>query len=229
MNLSSIKCAVLLVFLLLTSFFSSSSWAAKSPQGRLFAGSTAVEPNAVNDEVTGNGLKKISATLLVGMEATYPVLNWMDLGLRYTKNQVSRDEDPSDPLLAHKVFINQDLLMGVARFPIVKSEILRFDAFGGFGGATTTLKLHTSTQRGELDRKEAGDFFNTPVSAFGASLAFGYKKFFLFVEGGSLLNKVEGFKSSGTINDNIQTIDLSGPYALVGIAFMDSSGLTNKK
>lgn len=204
-----------------------SSAAPKDTQGRLFAGGTSVSPANVNEEVRANGLKKISATLLVGLEATYPIAPSLDLGLRYIKNQVDRDEDPSDPLSSDKIYISQDLLMGIARVPLVKSNFFRFDIFGGWGAAmSSTLKLEAGTQKGELSKRP----FESMISAYGASVSIGYKSFFLFVEAGGMSNSVGGFQKTGTMNDNIQRMDLSGPYALVGVNFtgMPSGGSSKK-
>lgn len=215
--------AIVLVFILLSNFSAVAD--GKIPQGRFFAGSIAVEPTQVNDEALANGLKKVSSTLLLGFEGTYPVLSWIDLGLRYMKNQVDRDEDPSDPLLGHKVYITQDIVMAIARFPVLKSSILRADVFGGFGGKSATLKIQSSTQHGE---RKADNLFSTAASAYGASVAIGYRSFFLFGEGGYIDNKVGGLTSSGTINGNIQTLDLSGGYVLVGLALMGDFGPKRK-
>ena len=216
----------ILSLVLLGIFAALPGWASeKSFEGRIFAGGVSVKPAPVNDELTANDIKKISTTLMLGLEATGFVTSWANLGLRYIKNQVSRDEDPSDPQTSYKVFTSQDIFMGMARFPLVRSDFLHVDAFGGVGGAQTTFKLETANQIGELSKGP----FSTLVTAYGASAAIGFRKVFLFVEGGFLNDKVDGFKRSGTLNNKIQTVDLSGPYALVGFIFADSANIGAKK
>jgi hypothetical protein len=193
--------------------------------GRVFGGGVNVSPDEVNTELKDDGLKKISTTLLLGIEGSYPVLSWLELGVRYAKNQVNRDEDPSDPDHGYKVYASQDMLMLMARFPIVKSNFFIFDIFGGYGGVSTVLKIEDASQSGELSRNSPSDVFRTGVHTYGASMSVGWKSFFLFVEGGVLGDKVDAFKRTGTIRGEIQKLDLSGTYGMVGFLF--NGGLAN--
>lgn len=198
----------------------------KVPSGKLFGGAAVVTPTQVNDEAVANGLKKISTTLIFGIEATYPILPVFDIGVRYFRNQVNRDEDPSDYLHDYKVYFTQDILMAVGRIPIVKTNILRIDIFGAYGAAmNTTLKMETATQMGELSKPG----FEKGIGAYGGSISIGYKNFFVFVEGGGMSNVHDGFKRSGTINENIRVADFSGSYTLVGIAFVGDPPGSSKK
>jgi hypothetical protein len=125
----------------------------------------------------------------------------------------------------YKAYANQDIFMAIARFPLLKKDFVMVDAFGGVGGAQTTFKLETASQSGELTK----GLFSTLISAYGVSAAVGYKKYFFFVEGGFINDKVDGLKRSGTVSDNIQTLDLSGPYAMIGFIFTDAAGFSGKK
>jgi hypothetical protein len=196
----------------------SPSSAAARTSGRFFGGGVSVNPTNLNDEGRANGIKKVSTTLLLGAEISYAVLDWMELGLRYGRNQADRDEDPSDPNHDYKIYITQDILQATMRIPLAKSDMFRADIFGSYGGAATTFKLESASQSGEM----SGGLFKTPVSSAGISMGIGHGGFYLYLEAGSFFDKADGLKRSGNINNSLQTVDLSGPYALVG--FMLTGG-----
>jgi hypothetical protein len=129
------------------------------------------------------------------------------------------DEAVPDPSTDYVAKLSQDSVVALIRVPFVKSDFFRVDAFGGVGGSNTTFKIKTASQDGELTRREGNDWLATPYFSYGGSIAVGYKRVFLAVEAGVETNKVDGFKRKGTINDNVQTIDLGGGYFLVGLVF----------
>ncbi|MDG0817572.1 hypothetical protein [Bdellovibrio svalbardensis] len=188
-------------------------------QGRLFAGSTSIDPKNVNETIEAQGLQKIDTAMQLGIEITYPLLKYLDVGLRYTKRNAEKDEQPSNASTDYSAKIEQDAMLLVARVPIVKSDFVRLDVFGGVGGSNTTFTLKSASQNGELTRKEAEGWFATPYTAVGASVAFGYKQFYVVFEGGVETNKVDGFKRSGTVSSSLDTVDLSGSYFTVGLMF----------
>ena len=188
-------------------------------QARLFAGVTDVKPENLNQELTAQGLREFKSISKFGAEITYPVARFLDVGMNYTKRYMSRDEIDSDPSTDYQALLDQDTISLVARVPVLKTGIVRLDAVAGIGGSNTTLTLKSASQDGELLRREGGDWLATLYSNYGASIAIGYKNFFLVVEGGVESNKVDSFKRKGTINENIHTIDLSGSYVTVGLLF----------
>ena len=97
--------------------------------------------------------------------------------------------------------------------------MLRFDVFGGAGGSNTNIKIKTASYDGELDGTAGSNWYSTPYVATGASLGLGFNHILLYFEGGYESNKVKDFKKTGTVNPNINTLDLSGSYFLVGIMF----------
>lgn len=187
-------------------------------QGRVFIGSTVVDPVIVNAELNTQGLKEVDSMPQVGVEILYPVLKYVDVGLRYTKRNISRDELVSVSSTEFESQIDQDSALAVVRVPFFKTDILRIDVFAGFGGTNTTYKIKTATQDGELTRKDTNAWFASPYSSYGGSVAIGYNKFYFVVEGGVESNEVNGFKSTGTVN-SLNTIDLSGTYFTVGLMF----------
>lgn len=188
-------------------------------QGRLFIGSASVDPSDVNTEFTAQSLENFDNVTQYGVEMLYPVSKLLEVGLRYTKRYVHQEEDPENPATDYYGQIDQDSAMAIVRVPFIHAGIFRADVFAGFGGTNTTLKIKTATQDGKLTKKDSGSWFASTCSSFGASAAIGYKQFYFYVEGEVDSNKVDGFKRSGTINNNIDAIDLSGSYFTVGFLF----------
>lgn len=216
-----------IVALLLFGIHSNTAFAKDFPvQARFFTGITSVDPKNVNETIEAQGLKKIDGVTQLGFEATYPLMNYLNVGIRYTKRLVDKDEEPADPSVEYNAKMEQDSVLLVARVPIMKSDIVRVDGFAGVGGTNTTLGLKTISQDGELTRRESGDWFASPYAAVGGSVAIGYKKVFLVIEGGYETNKVDGFKRSGTVSSNVDTLDLSGSYVTVGLLIDGLTGST---
>jgi hypothetical protein len=193
-------------------------------QARLFLGLTKATPTELNTELTAQGLKNVDSNAQAGLEITFPVIPYVNLGLRYTKRWASEDEQTSTTN-AYKANISQDVADLIARGSIFKSDILRIDAVIGAGGSNTKYDIKTASQDGSLEKK--GTPFATVHALAGVSLAVGKDKFYFIVEAGYEMNKVDGFTQSGTINNNVSKIDLSGTYATVGLMF-DGIPIFNK-
>lgn len=217
------------LFFLLIAFHFSSVQAAeiKIPvQARFFAGMTNTDPKNVNETLEAQGLKKFQGITQVGFEVTAPVLNYLNLGARYTKRLA--DVEESSGSNGYSAKIDQDAIMLLARVPFVKTDIIRLDVFGGVGGTNTTMKVKTGSQDGEFTKRASGDWLASPYTAVGASAAIGYKQFFFYVEGGLETNKVDSFKTSGTTSSTINTLDLSGGYFMIGLMFDGIPGTAGK-
>lgn len=188
-------------------------------QGRLFVGSTSADPSNLNDEMNTLGLKEFKSITQYGAEITYPVLSILDVGMRYHKIYTINKEVTETVGADYRAILDQDAVMFVARVPFLKTQLIHMDVFGAVGGTNTTLNLKTSSQTGEITRREANDWFASVVSSFGGSIAIGYKSVFLVIEGGVETNKVDSLKRADTLNANIQNINLSGSYVTVGLMF----------
>lgn len=195
-------------------------------QARLFLGSTGVSPDNVNQIIELQGLKEIDRVNKYGLEITYPVMSYLDVGIRYTKIFGNFDEKTSDPSTPYEAKLDQDTVLLVARVPLLKNDFLRVDAFGGFGGSNTSLKIKTGGQDGELSKKASTGWFASPYSAVGASLSVGFKWVYVVFEGGVDTNKVDSFSRSGSVSSSINTLDLSGSYFTLGLMFDKIPGFT---
>lgn len=186
-------------------------------QARLFLGSTQIDPKELNTELTTQGLKNVDLNNKFGVEITFPVMAYLNLGLRYSKHLISQDEASSNSSTDYKVEMNQDVMVAVARIPFYKTEYFVIDGVVGFGGSNTEYEIKTASQDGSLTKK--GSPFATPYGTAGISLGVGKGKYFFVVEGGLDSNKVNDFDRSGNINSNVNEIDLSGSYLTLGLMF----------
>jgi hypothetical protein len=198
-----------------------SAFAAKDVpiQGRVFAGVGSADPKNLNTELEAQGLKTVSSVYQLGAEATYSVLPVLELGVRYTKRYIERDEDPGSLFTDYSAELSQESVALVGRIPVLKTKILRLDGFAGVGGTNTTLKIKTATQEGELSKKDNQNWFAGYYTTVGGSVAIGYKYLFLIVEGGMETNKVSNLNRTGTVNTNVSEIDLSGSFFTLGLLF----------
>ncbi|KYG68086.1 hypothetical protein AZI87_02145 [Bdellovibrio bacteriovorus] len=188
-------------------------------QGRLFAGMETIDPKNVNETIEAQGLKKFESINRLGIEITYPLHRYLDIGVRYTKRLADVEENPENASTDYSAKIDQDSMLLLARVPLFKTDLLYFDLYAGVGGSNTTLKVKTASQDGEFTRRASGDWVATPYAAAGASFAIGYKKFYLVFEGGYESNKVDGFTRTGSASTSIDTLDLSGGYFSLGLMF----------
>ena len=182
-------------------------------QGRLFVGSAKANPTELKTELAAQGLKDLDAVYQYGIEITFPTLEHLNLGLRYSRHYFSQSEITATPNADYKAELAQDTMVGVARVPFYKTDVVHMDVFAGVGASNTTYTEKVVGQDGKLAKSFA------PYYTAGASLALGYKQYFIFFEGGYEGNKVDSFDRSGTINSNINTMDMSGSYFLVGVMF----------
>lgn len=188
-------------------------------QARLFVGVTSVDPTNVNETTEAQGLQKIDKSTQLGVEITYPLMSYLNVGIRYSKRIISLDENPSNEATDYYVKADQDALLLLARVPFAKSDTFRADVFAGVGGTNSTLKIKTASQDGELTSSAGEGWANSPYAAAGISAAVGFKQFFLVIEGGYEYNKVSSFKRSGTASSAIDAMDLSGGYVTIGLMF----------
>ena len=183
-------------------------------QGRLFIGSTQVDPKDVNDALEAQSMKKLDMINQMGVEITLPALKVLQAGFRYTHRLVKEEEATPNPATDYNTDVTQQVFAGVVRAPIISRDYFKFDVLAGAGASSTEVKLKTGTVDGSLDKKG----FSSPMAFAGASVAFGYKSFFFTIEGGYEYNKVSGMKATN-INNAVEDMDLSGSYLVVGLLF----------
>ncbi len=188
-------------------------------QGRVFAGTTQVDPKDLNTELEAQGIKNLESSPFYGAEITYSVARYLDLGIRYSRHSVFLDEINSTSATDYQAELDQDAVSLVARIPFLESKFARVEGFAAFGGTNTALKIKSATLNGQLLKEDRNGWLASPYSVYGASVALGYKKFFLVFEGGFETNKIIEMERVGTLNNNVETLDLSGSYVSVGLLF----------
>jgi hypothetical protein len=210
-----------LLFIVVFVFYAGVATAAEDfpVNARLFAGLTKVSPEDLNTEMTAQSLKKIDDITQFGVEATLTPFRYFNFGFRYTKRYVHNEENPASAATDYYGQIDQDSVLLIVRIPVIQSEFIRADVFGGAGGSNTTFTIKTATQSGELTRAKGNDWFATPCTAFGASVGVGYKKLYLVAEAGMESNKITKLDRTGNVNSNVSSIDLSGSYLSLGLMF----------
>lgn len=197
-------------------------------QGRIFLGGTTVNPQNFNNAIETDGLKKLDKITNYGAEITFPTFRFLELGARYTRRQFTQEENPANLSTDYAARGTQNSYLLLARIPFIRSSILRFDIFGGAGGSNTNIKIKTASYDGEFTRSAGSNWYATPYVTAGASLGIGIKHILLYLEGGYESNKVNHFKTSGTVNPSINNLDLSGNYFSVGIMFDGIRGYKQK-
>lgn len=198
----------------------SSTLAAEFPaQGRVYVGMTQSEPKGLNSELTTLGLENVDGATFYGVEIVFPLMKFVDIGFRYAKHRQRNDENPNDEATEFYSEIDQDAVAATIRIPFIKSAIFRVDAFAGYGGSNTTIKIKSASQNGTLEKKDSGGWLAEPYSVFGASLGLGYKQVYFVMEAGYQDNSIDGFKKTGSVTANVKSLDLSGSYFSIGFLF----------
>ncbi len=191
-------------------------------KGRVFLGGASTNPTELNTEMAAQNIKDYKNLIKYGADITYSLSSYLDVGLRYERIGQRNLEVTETAGQSFYSELLQDAVMGVARVPLLKSGFARADFFGAIGASSTTLTLKNATQDGKLTKAN----YSSPVAELGASIGFGYKNVFLYVEGGYSMNQVSSLDREGVIGSNVDKIDLSGSYVVIGLLF---DGITATK
>lgn len=202
-----------IIFISFVSFSFSSFGESKMGKARLFLGSTQIKPEELNTDLTAQSLKEASLNNAFGVEITFPFSDRFNGGLRYAKRIISQDELDGSALTDYRVAINQDIMAAVGRYLFYKGEVVNVDAVLGAGIGNTKYEIKSATQDGSMT-KQASTY-----SMGGIGLSIGHGKYHFLMEAGYDSQKISGLKETGTLNGNISTIDLSGPYFTIGLLF----------
>ncbi len=204
-----------LISVAVVSFFSMSSLAADKGQGRLFLGSTKINPENVNTELESQGLKEFDMINQFGVEITLPALKFANAGFRYTHRMIKEEELAASTVTDYHAELTQQVFAGILRAPLNNSDYAKFDLFVGAGVTSSELKIKSLTQDGSVDKKG----YASPMAVAGGSASFGVKSIFFTIEAGYEYNKVTGLKETDTVSGNIDEFDLSGGYLTIGLMF----------
>jgi hypothetical protein len=185
-------------------------------QLRLFGGVQGAEPKELNTNLETLSLDKVDGLIHGGIEASRPFGNHFEVGLRYSVRYHKKGESTDNPLVDYSSELNQNSMMFTARVPIVNTAVFRFETFAAYGGANTTVDVTSATQVGSYTDKKS-EWFGHSISSYGAALGVGYKRFYIYIEGGYENNKTGKLTYTGTVSQSVESIDLSGTYGVIGI------------
>lgn len=188
-------------------------------QGRLFLGSSNPQISQLNASLQADGMSKFQSVGRYGLEITYPAKSFLYLGMRYHRTDQMAYENPESSITDYEARLTQDEILLLARVPLYKQGFLLVDIFVGVGGTNTSYKVRTATQNGELTKTAPSDWLASPAAAAGVSVGMGYNNIYGFIEAGYEYNKVSSLKRTGTVDNNVQEIDLSAAYITLGILF----------
>ncbi len=221
------KNSILILVLLMSVGNASADDGTFRAQARLFFGTTKVNPTDANSLMSSQSLNSFDNLAQVGVEINYPVLRFLDVGMRFAHKFNARYEQNGNMSVNNSGQITQEALLLLARIPLFRSSVFKFDLFGGVGGSNTNFAIKTTSLDGKYSKNFTDDFLASPYFAAGASVGVGYKSFYLYVEGGYDRNRVIHLKPSGTVPSTDATLDLTGPYVMIGLLF-DGITVTQK-
>lgn len=192
-------------------------------QGRLFIGADFIKPTNVNTQLSDNGFQTLKNVVQYGAEVTFAVTPWLDFGGRYVRHGVDLSGTSSTTNATYTTSIRQDSVIFLARLPIVRTSVFKFDLFGGGGAGNTNFTVQTSgASTGSYS--SSATWQKNPLLAGGASIGIGYKKVYFYIEGGYEQNKTTGMTQSGSLSMDVSSLDLSGPYVMIGLLFDGAKG-----
>ena len=209
---------IFLVGLFILSFAQLSSAEEFIAKGRVFIGANSANPSELNTEMANQNIKEFKTITEYGVDITYAFNSLLDVGLRYERIDQKNLEENKTAGQDYYGQITQDAILGVARHTLLKSDVLRGDIFVAGGVASTKFSIVNATQDGQL----ASSGFTSLTAKAGGSIGVGFKKVFVFLEGGYDYNKISsGLSREKNINSNVGTLDLSGSYLAIGLLFDD--------
>ena len=185
-------------------------------QVRTYYANAYIEPEQVNTDLDAKGIEDFSTLNLFGVEFNVQPVEKFRIGLDFSKRLKFTDENDQEDYAK----IDQDVVSLVARFSIIDTKFFIFDIFAGYGKGQTNYTTYTGSPE-YITSSDGQSTYNTELSKYGSSLAFGYSKYFVYIEGGYENNYLDTIKKEGSFHASLKEIDLSGTYFMVGILFYD--------
>lgn len=216
--------------LILVTLFQMQSAYAKEflARARIYGGTLSSSLQDVNTELKAQNLSQFDGVLRVGFEAAIPFWRIFSAGMGYVERYTSVGDLNSQTTPTNFAELRQRSVLFIARLPIINSKNIIVEAFSGVGLANTTLRMKTATVDGEFTRIRPEGQFATSYSTYGAAIALGARGFYVVFEAGNEKNKLDRLQRSGTVNGNIDEIDLSGNYYSIGLLFDGTKVSTSK-
>ncbi|OYZ18932.1 MAG: hypothetical protein B7Y39_12935 [Bdellovibrio sp. 28-41-41] len=190
--------------------FSASSGEVPS-QIRIFYGKGLVNSTVINDYLTTQNLDSIKDINRIGAEvALYSGSSKMfNFGLKYFLGQKTIDGATS----GEHATVTQGVWQFIGRATLTRKDTHYIDFLLGAGGGSLAFLRETATSRSMLERNQ----YSSRIFTAGFSAGFGYKRLYFYLEAGYDHNYVGSMeRTSGSLTP-FEGIDMSGPYATIGI------------
>lgn len=202
--------------ILITSIFTSISYADNSlkfSELRILATTNtfATEPTALNNLTAADNVQKLDTSNGIGLEADAKYKAFK-VGTRFKYVLMSKEPIGAAVGGPSALTISQYTVGLLGRYPIVDNDLLTFDVVAELGMANTSFDVKTIAS-GNGTFKKDGSFFQRAGAAFGV----GWPSAKFYFEVGQEWNKLDDMSFTGTIANNINSVDLSGPYFSIGL------------
>lgn len=177
-------------------------------QLRLYTGKSLINSTVINDYLATQTLDPMKEVGRVGIELGAMANKHIYLGFKYNLGQKTID----GPTSGESVTLTHGFGQIIGRVAFVKADTHYVDFLLGIGGASLAL-----LKKGNTDSMLERTDYSSRIFNAGFSAGIGYKRFFIFTEVGYEKNYVGPMeRTQGTLAP-IEGVDLSGPYATVGI------------
>ncbi len=181
-------------------------------QIKISYGQRSLNPKDANALVEADGIESFKKINYLGLEASRDLGSFVNLGLRMNLGMMRAKPTDSTVSGTYYASLSQVDFLIMLNFPFVKSEKFKAEIVSGIGASSSSLTIKTASQDGGFSATQS-----LPTAVIGAAMAVGHKYVFLRIEGGYEYSKPSSFVKTGTPTGTLETLDLSGPYIIVGI------------
>ena len=172
------------------------------------------EANAV---INANGIASMNKSYFLGVELTRDVLGPLMFGFRFhqhygTEREIA--EPQADPLDEAYASLNRKAYLGVARLSVMRTRVAVLEVFGGVGGSTSKLKVHTAAFDQSFERREVN-----LTSITGVTFGVGFANIYIFGEVGQEWSKTDNLERTPGASTALTQFDTNGTWGSVGLLF----------
>lgn len=172
----------------------------------------AKEPTQLNNMSAPDNVEKLKDLTGIGLEADARVKPWLKVGTRIKGIwNAANQPNPPSPAVAY-VQVQQYSAGIVGRVPVVEKDGANLDVFAEIGLANTSIDVQTVSSGKGSWTNNAG-----PYGRAGVSVGLGWPTFKFFFEAGQEWNNLDKLSYTGTMTNNLSSVDFSGLYSAVGV------------
>jgi hypothetical protein len=181
---------------------------------RVFIGGNnlAKDPTELNNLGNADNVEDYKSFTGIGLEADAQLAKKFKVGTRIKGiwNSMYPPNAPNPP--TSYVAISQYSAGFLGRLTLIDTENVLVDVVAELGLANTKFDVKTTSSGNGMFTKDAGFF-----QRLGATVGLGWPSVKFYIEAGQEWNKLDDIKFEGTITHNLTSLDLSGPYYVVGV------------